>query len=371
MSEVSGFFTSVTGDRKYTAQFMNEKLHEALQRTEGVVPGTDGELEVTTDGALSLTIAAGTAFKSGVYYRAPSTLNIPLSPPSVGTQRIDRVAVRIDRFGRTMRVSLIPGTEGVNPSPPDYLPDDDVPLAKVLINRLEDPPVVTITDEREFRPLFLTDRDSIDDLTEGTVYGRVLKAKADALNAGQAGLSFRHFVFTSRPWTTAQIECALMLASGVTMLVGRRDTVKLSRSTDAGMSWSDPTGITVDSKIMSLGTVGSTLLAAGGTPARIYKSLNSGASWTQVFEDTAEEYASALAAIDSLNAVAPAAAKSCNHERRLELDPARDPPRLLLHNRHGKPRQRCAPCSRLLYRQNMEEHRFGRDLDRREDHRLL
>jgi len=309
MSEESGFFTSVAGDRKYTASFLNEKLHEAMQRAEGVIKNADGELAVTTDGSLSVDIAAGVALKGGVYYRNPESLHLTLAAPTLGTQRCDRIVVRIDRYARTMRASIIQGAESTNPAVPDYNPSDDIPLATVLVNRLADPPVVSVADEREFRPLFLTERHSIDDLSEGNVYGRVLKAKADALNAGQAGLSFRHFVFTSRPWTTAQIECALMLASGVTMLVGRSDTVKLSRSTDAGMSWSDPTGITVDSKIMSLGTVGSTLLAAGGTPARIYKSLNSGASWTQVFEDTAEEYASALAAIDSLNAVAACGSK--------------------------------------------------------------
>ena len=304
MSEESGFFTSVAGDRKYTAQFMNEKLHEAMQRAEGVLKSADGELAVSTDGSLSVDIAAGVAMKGGVYYKNPARMHLPLAAPALGSQRWDRIVVRIDRLKRAMQAAVIQGNEGSDPVLPDYNQQDDIPLAKVLVNRLADPPVVSVTDEREFRPLFLSDRHSIDDLSEGTMYGRVLKAKADALNAGQAGLSFRQFVFTARPWTGAQIECAFMLANGAIMLVGRSDSVKLSRSTDAGMSWSDPTGIAVDSKIMSLGVCGSTLLAAGGTPARMYKSLNTGASWTQVFEDTAEEYMSSLVAIDSLNALA-------------------------------------------------------------------
>lgn len=309
MSEESGFFTSVAGDRKYTAQFMNEKLHEALQRAVGVIKNADGELAVTTDGSLGVDIATGVAMKGGVYYKNPASLHLAIAQPELGKQRYDRIVVRIDRLKRIMIATVVQGTEGVSPAVPELLADDDIPLAKVLVNRTEDPPVVTVTDEREFRPLFLTDRHSIDDLTEGTVYGRVLKAKADALNAGQAGLSFRQFIFTSRPWTAAQIECAFMLANGATMLVGRSDTIKLSRSIDAGMSWNDPTGITIDSKIMSLGVCGSTPLAAGGTPARIYKSLNSGSSWTQVFEDTEEEYVSALVAIDSLNALAACGSK--------------------------------------------------------------
>jgi len=304
MSEESGFFTSVTGDRKYTARFMNEKLHEALQRAEGVVPGADGELEVSTDGSLAVRVAPGTAFKGGIYHRTPDTLTLALEAPSLGTQRYDRVAVRIDRYGRTMKVSLIPGVEGLEPVPPDYLPDDDVPLAKVLINRTEDPPVVSISDERQMRPRFLTDRNSMDDLTEGTQYGRVLKEKADAINMGQTGVSFRQFILTSRPWDSAYIECVLMLPNNMIIMVGRSDDVKLSVSNDAGVTWKNPSGIDIDNKILSIAACGSTFLAAGGAPSRIYKSGDWGSNWTLAFEDTGQEFTSALLAFDYLTAIA-------------------------------------------------------------------
>lgn len=303
MSEESGFFTSVAGDRKYTASFMNEKLHEALQRAEGVIRHADGELAVTTDGSLSVDIAAGVAMKGGVYYKNPASLRLALAQPALGTQRYDRIVVRIDRYGRTMRATVIQGVEAANPIVPDYNPSDDILLATVLVNRLADPPVVTVTDEREFRPLFLTEQHSIDDLSEGNVYGRVLKAKADALNAGQAGLSFRQFVFTSRPWTAAQIECALMPQVGNTIFVGRSDIAKLSCSTDSGITWSDVSGIDVDNKIMSLASTGSAYLAAGGSPARIYRGVPMG-TWTKVFEDAAQEFMSALAVLTPLQIVA-------------------------------------------------------------------
>jgi photosystem II stability/assembly factor-like uncharacterized protein len=303
MSEESGFFTSVAGDRKYTASFMNEKLHEAMQRAEGVVKGADGELAVTTDGSLSVDVAAGVAFKGGVFYRTPASLHLPLALPSLGTQRSDRVVVRIDRYARTMRAVVVQGNEGSDPVSPEYNAEDDVPLAAVLVNRLADPPVVTVADERHMRPLFLTDRHSIDDLAEGTLYGRVLKAKAEALNAGQTGLSFRHFVFTARPWTAAQIECALMPQGGSTIVVGRSNAVKLSYSTNSGITWSDAAGIDVDNKIMSLAYTGSAYLAAGGSPARIYRGVSMG-SWSKVFEDATQEFVSALVALSPLQIVA-------------------------------------------------------------------
>jgi len=303
MSEESGFFTSVAGDRKYTAQFMNEKLHEAMQRAEGVVRHADGELMVSTDGSLSVDVAAGVALKGGVYYKNPASLHLALAAPTLGSKRWDRLAVRIDRIRRSMQAVVIQGSEGSDPVVPAYNPSDDIPLAKVLVNRLEDPPVVTVTDEREFRPLFLTDRNSLDDLGEGEVYGRVLKAKAEALNAGQAGLSFRQFGFVSRPWSAAQIECALLPLGSGTLFVGRSDTTKLSYSTDSGISWADVAGITIDNKIMSIVFTGSSYLAAGGSPARIFRGSPMG-TWSKVFEDAAQEFVSALVVLSPLQILA-------------------------------------------------------------------
>jgi len=304
MAEESGFFTGVAGDRKYTARFMNEKLHEAMQRAEGVLAHSDEALEVSSDGTLTVSIGTGVAIKGGVFYRNSSPLPLVLDQPTLGMKRYDRIAIRIDRFRRTMLATVLKGTEATEPTAPEYLSEDDVALAKVLVDHSGGPTVVTVTDERQMRPVFITDGDSIDEMSEGQTYGRLLKAKADALNAGQAGVSFRQFLYTAKPWASVSIESSMMLASGYTMLIGRGNATKISRSVDSGITWSDITGIEVDSKVLAFAAYGSTILAGGGCPARIYKSTNEGSTWTLAYENLDEEYLYALAVIDSMNIVA-------------------------------------------------------------------
>ncbi len=304
MSEESGFFTSIAGDRKYTARFMNEKLNEALQRAEGVLSDVEGELEVTREGNLSVHIAKGSAIKEGIYYKNGEEKSLEISDASLGKKRYDRVAVRIERYRRNMALGILEGEEAASPVPPEYDTENDIGLAKVLVDHSEDPVVVSITDERQMRPVFLTSEHSLDDFKEGEEFGRVLKEKAEALNSGELGISMRQFLYVAKPWESANIQCGLMLEGGSLLLVGRSGTTKLSRSSDGGLTWSEPTGINVDSKVMSLAACENTLLAAGGSPAQIYKSTTWGETWTLAFEDVEKEYMSALLALDSSNGIA-------------------------------------------------------------------
>jgi hypothetical protein len=308
MSEESGYFSSVAGDRKYTARFMNEKLHEAMQRTEGVLAHADGELNVTTDGSLSVDIASGCPLKEGIYYKNPSVLHLTLEAPSIGTKRYDRIAVRVDHYQRRVNIGIIRGTEALSPAVPDYR-QDDIPLATVLVDRTEDPPVLTLTDERQMRPQFMTNQNSIDDLKEGTEYCRVLKAKAEAINEGKIGIVFGNFGYISKISASSPLESYFLKSYSAEMMVGRSDAAKSSMSNDSGMTWITPNGITIDSKITAFVSAGIYTLGGGGKPARIFRCEVSESGWYQLFEDRAEEYVNALVGYNTMQVYAVIGAK--------------------------------------------------------------
>lgn len=302
MSETSGFFTSVAGDRRYTAQFMNEKLHEAMQRAEGVVPGSDGELYLSTDGTLSIDISPGSAFKQGIYYRNPSNLHLPLTAPSLGTKRYDRVVVRIDRYQRTMKIHLIQGAESATPQLPAYDEADDLRIGYVLINHLTDPAILTVYNERQMRPLFITSEHSIDMLKEGTVYGRVLKEKADAINAGQIGISVMHFNYVGRACVNPYFNSVYLAPNSFRICTGRGIEPYVHISDDGGATWQAVSSSIIPVQINAVAGIGSTFLAAGGSPACIYR--YSFGTWMKVYENTEKELVTAFCIIDSQNMLA-------------------------------------------------------------------
>ena len=264
MAEESGFFTGVAGDRKYTAQFMNEKLYEAMQRADGIMANSDDAFAVTSDGSPTIIVGTGVSMKGGIYYRNTAPLAFTLDTPTLGTKRYDRIAIRIDRYRRTMMLSVLQGVEAAEPVVPEYISNDDIAVEKILVDHSVGPIIVTLTDERQMRPVFITNGDSIDSLTEGQTYGRILKAKADALNAGQAGVSFRQFIYTAKAWSEVdEITSSAFIELSNMLLLGSGRTNKISQSYDSGISWKELLGLNVE-YIQALANSGNTLLASGG-----------------------------------------------------------------------------------------------------------
>ncbi len=279
MAEESGFFTGVAGDRKYTAQFMNEKLYEAMQRKDGIVPKIDQELAVTSDGSLNCVLGTGVAFKLGVIYKntAPKTFTLDL--PASGMKRYDRIAIRIDRLKRTMEAILIKGEEAADPVAPEYSAEDDIHVEKILIDTSGGPYVVTIEDERQMRPLFITGTDSLDDLSEGETFGRISKAKADAINAGQTGLSMRNFFYVNKLSDNFEkVEC--VLGYDGRLLIGQSGTKQFSHSGDDGITFEQPASITGTSAIRSLAHYMDYFYAGSANDGKIYSSYSPEYSWT-------------------------------------------------------------------------------------------
>lgn len=305
MSEESGFFTSVAGDRKYTARFMNEKMNDAMQGADGVIANVGGELIVTGDGSLSVNIAPGSAIKKGVYYRNEDNLRITLLEPTLGKKRYDRIAIRIDHYRRKMVAKVLQGNESTEPIELNYGNENDIALAKVLIDHTEDPVVVTVTDERQMRPIFLTNMNSIDELKEGEIYGKVKKEKANALNNGQLGINMRQFIFVSRPWHNEDIYSWDISYLGEVIIVSKDGDSIMAISDDAGLTWKNIKATTANGIPNDLGEIkcmarcSDNAIFGGGTHARILRSTNNASTCVVKFEDTEEDYVSALLTIDN------------------------------------------------------------------------
>jgi len=289
MAEESGFFTSVAGDRKYNAAFMNRKLYEALQRGDGVL-SCDGSLAVSIGETLTVSVASGVAMKGGLYYRNSAPISLALEAPSTGMKRRDRIVIHIDRYLRTMKATVLKGLEGSNPVAAAYSNDNDVLLVQVLLERSGSETVMSLIEERQMRPGFITSQNSIDDLSEGLIYGRVLKERADYLNTGQLGLSSRCFAYAGKAWIeSANMQCSAIVPGQNILYAGSGRTNKISKSTDSGLTWTDISCIEVEYVTTIACPNSNYVIAGGGMPARIYRSLNSGSTWTKVMEDLEKE----------------------------------------------------------------------------------
>lgn len=97
-----------------------------------------------------VSVDTGYALVDGKPWRASASVDVAIPTPSTNP-RIDRVVLRKDFSGQTIRVTRIAGTEAASPSAPALTQSDgttwDVPLAQVYITTGG---VITVTDEREF-----------------------------------------------------------------------------------------------------------------------------------------------------------------------------------------------------------------------------
>jgi photosystem II stability/assembly factor-like uncharacterized protein len=312
MAEESGLFTSIGEDRKYTAAFMNERLHEALQRSDGVIREKDGELKVDPTAGLSVTVATGVAIKAGFFYRNGTTITIEIPEPELGYSRIDYITVRIDRYRRTMKVERVAGTASTDtPLPPSLSSEDDIALALVLANRHPGPTVLTVTDAREFRPKFLTDQDSIDELPDGDDYGRIQKARATAINQGIFGTTLKPFIFVKKLWSgsSSYLKAAARVEGKNLLMALSTYTNKIFYSNDEGTDWTERTGLNSADTPVSIIAFPVTVPYGGvafivGAIARIFRSVDYGATWTQALYDESSEYFDSFCVVNENNVLA-------------------------------------------------------------------
>lgn len=183
-----GFFNSINGDRKYLASDISEALDIAT--TTGIKQ-EEGVFEVTPYEDMTIKINPGSALILGCFYSNDEDELIKLDMADGELNRIDRIAIRYDRFDRSVNTVVIKGTNALNPTPPTPLRNEnqfDLVLADIYIRKATTEILASdITDMRESElcgyigvkgavSQLEFDRHLADDVTQGNPHGIDAKA---------------------------------------------------------------------------------------------------------------------------------------------------------------------------------------------------
>jgi hypothetical protein len=155
MAETSGFWTTSgtpSGDQvaSYTQAHHSLALMLAAgaKGLDGVATGYLNGLAVTA-GSGKVTVATGGALVDGKWYTSSSAVDVTISTPTAGTERIDRVVLRATWSNYTVRRYLLTGVASSSPTVPTLTQTRnsyfEISLAQV---RVTSAGVITVTDER-------------------------------------------------------------------------------------------------------------------------------------------------------------------------------------------------------------------------------
>lgn len=153
MALTYGYFNSVSGDRKYTAEQMSKYFSGIISK--GVLQNYADKFQVFSNSGMAVKISTGKAyFSNGQWVENDAIINLTLDAASVSLSRIDRIVLRRDNAEESRNVSVIikKGTPASSPTAPaltstEYI--EELSLCQILIG-----PNVTsisqanITDER-------------------------------------------------------------------------------------------------------------------------------------------------------------------------------------------------------------------------------
>lgn len=114
-----GFFSSLDGDRKYSAEDFCGYFKDIF--TDGVLGDSAANLRVSASGGMDISVAAGTAYIQGHFYRPDMEEKLTLSPSSTSYGRKDRVVIRLDKVQRCIYPALITGSPSASPAAPDIV----------------------------------------------------------------------------------------------------------------------------------------------------------------------------------------------------------------------------------------------------------
>lgn len=115
MSIKYGFFDSVDGDRKYTAEDIGRYLHGLV--SSGVYADTADSMQVLADFQMQLRVAPGRAMLDGHYMEITGVETVTLSPSS-NKPRTDAVVIRLDKTRRLCEIAVLEGTPSTFPMRP-------------------------------------------------------------------------------------------------------------------------------------------------------------------------------------------------------------------------------------------------------------
>ena len=132
--EVSSFFNSVSGDRKYKAEDWAEYFASFVGN--GVFPVPSAGLQVVASTAMTVKVQTGKAWINGYFYYNKGDLLLTLATADGVLQRIDRIVIRWDLTERTIKTVVKSSTPSASPVAPTLQRDADayeIAIADVLI----------------------------------------------------------------------------------------------------------------------------------------------------------------------------------------------------------------------------------------------
>lgn len=119
-----GFFDSLNGDRKYTADQMS-KMFEGLISS-GIFENVGNKFLVSASSGLSVSVGTGRAYFDGRWVYNDSAVSVSLTASSASLSRYTAVVLRLDKGERIISIETIDGTASSNPVKPAIVRSGDI-----------------------------------------------------------------------------------------------------------------------------------------------------------------------------------------------------------------------------------------------------
>lgn len=133
--EKSSFFTSLNGDRKYKATDFAKYFSAFIGN--GVFPNPSTNLQVTSNGDMTISLSKGLAWIDGYIYDNTDNLTLTVEHSDAALKRIDRVVLRCDLIGREIKAYIKKGIFASSPIAPSLergVNAYEISVADVLID---------------------------------------------------------------------------------------------------------------------------------------------------------------------------------------------------------------------------------------------
>ena len=187
MSNEYGFFASKNHDRRYSADDFSAFFGDFF--TDGVLGSDTNALMVSAAGDMSVSVAAGTAYIKGHWYRKQSAQLLTLADSDTEYDRIDAVVIRCDLEKRMVYPFIIEGVPdetAVEPAPVRNERCYDIVLAYIAVaaNCVEIT-AADITDKRGFDDVCGYVTSAIDHIDTSGLFAQY-EAQWELLKAGCA-----------------------------------------------------------------------------------------------------------------------------------------------------------------------------------------
>lgn len=130
-----GFFNSVSGDRVYNAEDMNE-LTKGLISENGIFANVDDGFRVVPNSGMTIGVSSGRARVNGHWVVNDSIETLTLSPADATRNRYDAIVLRHSTTTRDVTLTVIEGTLATAPAKPNIVRDMstyDICLAYVYV----------------------------------------------------------------------------------------------------------------------------------------------------------------------------------------------------------------------------------------------